>query len=163
MEITANADQDLARLRGELVSFLRWRRATGVEDLVQEALLRVLQKLREGQEIGNLRAYARRVAELVHLEDLRLHRLETGLTIDRADEAVDNPERLSQCLAECKKKCLTRRDAKFIEQYYQSNSQQRKLLARSRNISGETLRKQAMQIRNQLRQCVERCMRESEL
>lgn len=163
MRTAAIPEHDLKKLRDELVSFLHWRRAPRAEDLAQEALLRVLQKLREGQQIYNLAAYARRVAEIVRMEDTRLHRLETGLIVDRSKEVDDRTERLSLCLAECKQKCLSRRDVKFIEQYYESNAEQRKLLAKAHNISSEQLRKQAMQIRSLLRQCVERCMRNSEL
>ena len=163
MEIGLQGEAAFSKLRNDLVSFLRWKRAVGAEDLAQESVLRVLQKLYAGESIRNLQAYARRVAELVHIEDVRLRRRETALPLGAPGEADDCQERLSRCLEYCKGKCLSRREVKFIERYYASDILERKLLAKSRNVSEGQLRKQAMEIRKKLRDCVQTCMHESEL
>jgi DNA-directed RNA polymerase specialized sigma24 family protein len=156
------SEENWMALQADLAQFLRWKRATDLEDLVQETLFRVFEKLAAGERIENLRAFARRVAELVHLEHLRMVRREFAMSVIMSPGADANLERLFRCLEECKKKCLTRRERTFIERYYESGAKERKLLARSRGITEAQLRKQAMEVRRKLQRCVEDCMRDSQ-
>lgn len=163
MALIAITDDDLLLLQADLTAFLRWKRAPSVEDLVQETLTRLFDHIASGDPILNLKAYARRIAELVFLEDLRLRRAEVALAISEAKPSDNRPEQLSICLDECRKRCLTRREDKLIGRYYEADASQRKLMAAALNISEGELRKRAMRIRTKLRHCMDECMRNSGL
>src|SRR5262245_44155837 len=60
-----------AEVRGQLVRFFEWRRAAVAEDLADETLERVAQKLATGAPIGDVRKYLFGVARFVALEASR--------------------------------------------------------------------------------------------
>lgn len=161
MELTAISDYDMQVLHNDLAAYFRWKRAPFIEDQIQETLLRVLEKVRTGEQIANLKAYARRVGELVLMEELRLLRVQATLTIAASVDSDSKLEHLSTCLDNCRKSCLTRREDRLVTLYYEADAQHRKLLAAAMKISDGELRKRAWEIRKKLRACLDECMRNS--
>ena len=141
------------------MTLVRSRGVADAEDLAQDVLLRVLQKLAAGERIICVRAYARKVAEFVLKEHERRKRcavLETPQIA--APPVLDNSESELDCLERCLQR-LPAKERKFILAYQNGTPAQREELARSRGVSENALRIQAHHVRRKLRECVEECLR----
>ena len=142
--------------------FLRWaRRRDDVEDLASETMLRLLQNLQSGERVVHLEAYVRQIARNVLQEEHRRNRRYVRL-LENPSAALPAPsdanaDALYQCLERCKKDCLSRKEIRLIEAYYDGNSAARKKLATQMNLSECALRIHAFRVRRKLAECVRKC------
>ena len=178
-----NNDQDSGghkyeEIRRKLISYFDRRGCKFPEDLADETLNRVAQKLDEQGSITNvtpaqfcyikakqvLHEYWRRPEEkVIALEDLPVndqpdHR--TLLPTDPNDER-DEQEKWMECLEGCLQK-LKPQDHELIIKYYYGEERvkidNRQKLAEELGISSKTLVVRALRIRKRLEDCVKKCV-----
>jgi DNA-directed RNA polymerase specialized sigma24 family protein len=157
------AEREGLRLWNSLIRFLRWSRAKDVEDVASESFLRLLQNLRAGEEIGNLKAYLRQIARNVLQEQHRQRQRESALAqnplVVLSSASTQEAEALSRCLYHCKKTCLSRQEIALIEAYYGPAKKvaRRRKLAAMMSLSANGLCIQAFRLRRKLADCMKRC------
>jgi DNA-directed RNA polymerase specialized sigma24 family protein len=159
------AELDSLKLWRSLVRFLRWSRAQEAEDVASESILRLVQNLRDGQQVLNLDAYARQIARNVLLEERRRTRRDIQFRSSAlpamAGPSTDRAEALSRCMERCMKSCLSEQEIRLIEAYYGgdavSHIAQRKALREKLGLSENALRLKAFRVRQKLQECIKRC------
>jgi DNA-directed RNA polymerase specialized sigma24 family protein len=153
-------------LRRALVSFFAWRGAATPEECADETLDRLAARLDEGVAVEDVPRFARGIARLVLLEHWRRPGAR-GVPLDElrshpstAMEAPDDdalPRCLSRCLVE-----LAPDGRDLILEYYggdgRSRIDRRKRMAGGRGLSEGALRSRAQRLRDQLENCITRCM-----
>ena len=153
------AGQEYLKLRCRLVSMLRSLRCALAEDLADEVIFRVVEKL--GQiPIGNFVAFVRGVAKNVALEESRKPKSvpipwdSPSLQPFQTDTDKEEKEMALACLEEYLGR-LPRRDRELILEYYQyehrARIDARKRLAKRLGISEGDLRIRAHRIRKELK------------
>jgi len=166
------AGREYEKLRWKLIKFFEWSSCFPAEDLVDETLDKVAQKINE-EEIQDVHAFAWGVAkrirldsykktgrmvsisDLVHPENL----LETQHFQDEIHTKMDN-ERRSRCLQHCIGR-LPEEDRRLFLAYYNPKShsiQERQELASSFGITLGTLRVRINRLRDKLERCARRCI-----
>jgi len=161
-------------VRRRLTKFFEWNHCTGPEDLADEVLDRVAAKP-ESEEIREVANYVFGVARFVcleahkkmqretHVEDLRGGQDALLDTHDRSIEIVDRlyQEKRLSCLRQCLAGLLPG-DRELVIQYYSAGEEKQKTfrrkLAERAGLKLGTLRVRTNRLRDQLEQCVKRCL-----
>ena len=157
------------RLRERLIVFFTRRLANAPEDLADQAIDRLARRLRDGEPVASVEAYALGIARHV-VQEQRLvaardvspegSLLEniSGSDHTSYDEPAEHDrllDAMEQCLAR-----LPRGDAELLSLYYLneggSKIQARRRLAEERNATQAALRKKVYQICCTLRACIRR-------
>ena len=183
-KLLARLDLDRSRagekyqiLHRKLVKLFEWRGSPCAENLADETIDRVAQKL-DHVEIRDVSQYALGVAQNVLKESQRATAKNAALDEIPAGAYFVNPnEHRSQDLEllapekrlECLDKCVQRlpsEERKMVLEYYQEHKsasiRKRREMAERIGISLVTLRVQAHRIRCKLAACVTRCLAELE-
>ena len=158
-------EEALLDLRPRLARFFSSRgRGWAADELADEAILRLLHKLRQGEAIENLGAYALGVARLVLLEHLRgPANRQAPLEDDFPSPDPETDSAGHDCLEQCLNQ-LPGGSRTLILRFYGQGRQDakhkdvRKLLAADLGISIDALFIRASKIRRGLRTCVEVCL-----
>jgi DNA-directed RNA polymerase specialized sigma24 family protein len=153
-----------------LVRFFRWRGCPFPEDHADETLNRVAGKLERGQGIDDPQTYCIGVARMLVLEIRKRHDREQAALADAgpgvSSAAADEGADASPARAECFRRCLQTlppESRELIVNYYRGERrakiENRKALAGRLGVSLNTLRMQALRLRERLKDCVEECVR----
>jgi DNA-directed RNA polymerase specialized sigma24 family protein len=161
-----NPDRDLAgeeyeRLRFRLCTFFSQRQCRFADELADETINRVIQKVSE-EKIENKVAYCYGVARNVFLESLRKER--THLDIDEVAIAAKAPEEQTfsdECLDKCLEK-LSAESRNLLLDYF-SEAKQAKIelhrrISESLAMTQTALRMRVMRTKQKLKICVQECM-----
>jgi RNA polymerase sigma factor (sigma-70 family) len=155
-------------IRRSLIKIFVWRGVAEAEDLADETIMRVTQKVGEiaSSYVGDPAAYVYSVGNKVFQEYWRRRKLHVPLGSQRlvAPVPVDDPDTIEkeyECLNRCVEQ-LSPEDRKLIWGYYakerQAKIEHRKELAERLNIGLNALRVRVYRIRAALEECIEKCM-----
>ena len=166
----AQAGEKYEELRRILLRFFEWRGGAFPEELTDETLNRVAEKLDAGVEIRNIGAYCHEVGRFVYLESLRSHdknhvsldATEIKVTIpDTTDETSEKELRMT-CLDTCLD-TLPSEGRELITEYYRDDSRaridHRQALAQRLGLRRDALANRAQRLRDKLELCVKKCVR----
>jgi DNA-directed RNA polymerase specialized sigma24 family protein len=154
------------KLREALERFFDWRGAWPPDECADETLDRLALKLGSGQQIDDLRGYARGIARLVLLEWRRHpHTVSISERTTRADwPAQPVEETTHEGLMVCFDRCLaalTAESRNLVLAYYVAERRQkinnRRHLARRLGLSENALRCRVQRVRDRLERCVQIC------
>lgn len=157
------AGQKYELIRSRLIKIFACRGCSEPEDLADETINRVTNKLNEieGSFVGEPARYFCGVANKVHLEYRRKKPLPPP------PPPPDDPDEIEHeynCLERCMQE-LTADNRELVLQYYQEEKRakidHRKRLAEQLGIALNALRIRAHRIRASLQECVLRCVREA--
>lgn len=162
------AGEKYEAIRRGLIDIFTYRGCAGAEDLADETINRVAQKLNDISEtyVGDPARYFYAVAKKIHMEYLR-RKPALPLTPDiaLAAEPPGSVEWQYECLDECMSQ-LTPTNREMVLLYYKKDKQakidSRKELGRRLNLTSNTLRVRLHRIRETLEQCVLRCVEQKE-
>lgn len=164
-------------MRRRLVSYFDRKNSPKADELADETLARVAQKLEEKGQITDLSPahYCYITAKFVFLESIRqAKRSQTGLEeisaegrpdLEEASSAFQKPlfedqEQRFDCLDRCLKK-LSTKDSELILEYYrgeqQKKIQRRRQLSEKLGLSANALSIRACRIRSKVEACVKDC------
>jgi DNA-directed RNA polymerase specialized sigma24 family protein len=164
-------------MRRRLVSYFDRKNSPKADELADETLARVAQKLEEKGQITDLSPahYCYITAKFVFLESIRqAKRSQTGLEeisaegrpdLEEASSAFQKPlfedqEQRFDCLDRCLKK-LSTKDGELILEYYrgeqQEKIQRRRQLSEKLGLSANALSIRACRIRSKVEACVKDC------
>lgn len=159
------AGQKYEQIRRSLMLFFRSRGSLTPEDLADETIDRGARRISEGVEVYTSDPFlyfygiALRVLQEQHRKPL--------LRQPFPPEPI-NPEERERKL-QCMEECLAKLDAQtrdWLTQYvqgdYRARTEQRTKMAENMGVSLNTLRIRVHRIREQLEQCVKRCVEQSE-
>jgi len=152
-------------IRSRLIKIFTCRGCHEPEDLADETINRVINKLKEIESVyaGDRARYFYGVANKVHLEYLRRKPAVRAPTIAPGS---DQEERDFNCLEKCMDQ-LTPENRELVLQYYQQEKKakidHRKLLAKKLGIAVNALRIRAFRIRASLQTCVQECLERTEV
>ena len=162
--------QKYEEMRQKLIGYFDRRNCRFPEDLADETLNRVAQKLAEQQSIDNLTPAQFcfiKAKQVLHEYWRRPAQKEVTLTTDPSDQhlfeadSIDAHEHRMDCLDRCLQ-TLARPDYDLILRYYLGEERvkidNRQQLAKTLGISSKTLVVRAVRIRKKLEECVERCI-----
>jgi len=157
---------ELFRLRPRLLRFFSARgQSWAADELADESILRVLGKLRLGEEIETLDRFTLGVARFVLLEHLRSHAHRHDPLPDDLEAAT--PEVPDTSAIECLEQCLSRMTPAartLLLRFHGSaddtvkNKDLRKRLAADLGISMNALFLRKCRLRRDLEACVRRCL-----
>lgn len=165
----ARAGEKYEEIRQSLIKILTWRRCNKAEDVADEVISRVTEKLPElvKHYKGDPALYFYGVAKRVLLEYRKGEKLHVPLSevnereIAPSQEQSGEPERMRECLKLCLQS-LSPKKRETIMAYYlrdkQAKIDNRKEMARQMGVAGNTLRVRAYRIRAALEECVKRCL-----
>jgi RNA polymerase sigma factor (sigma-70 family) len=148
MEISSSPgpdwEREFSKLLPILVKFFQCRRFSDCESLAQECVLRALTKIKEGEEIKNLRAYLMEIARNLAKETWRTNARTPGRK-PAAPEPKNLSERRSKALDAAKRAVLSERERKLFDLYHndgrgRKRSENRKNLAARLGITSNALR-----------------------
>lgn len=151
------------QIRCGLINYFTFRASCDAEDLADETINRVINRLCEIklQVNGDGTRYFFGVARKVQLEYLRRK------TPQPPAEAVVDSERVEveyRCLEECVRK-LSDENRELVLRYYKADGrqkiEQRKQLAEELGIAPNALRIRAYRIRAALQKCLEKCVEDA--
>lgn len=151
------------QIRSGLINFFIFRAPCDAEDLSDETINRVSNRLSEiKHEVNGERArYFFGVARKVHLEYLRRKIPQPPVEPPNDSERVEIEFR---CLEDCISK-LSAENRRLVLDYYQADGrqkiEQRKKLAEELGIAPNALRIRAYRIRAALQKCLEKCVDDS--
>lgn len=160
------AGQKYEDIRHSLIKILVWNGCHEAEDLADEAINRVIEKVPQlaDEYEGDPKVYFYGVVKNLLREWRRQQAIEKPASsefvapVEFTDQAED-PERLFACLEHCLRQ-LGDSDRQLILQYYQENKQakidSRKQIASDLNIGLNALRVKVHRIRAALHKCIER-------
>lgn len=172
------AAKEYELLRRKLMTFFEYHQCAGTEALADETIDRVAKRL-EAEAVQNVQLYCLGVARKILLENRR----KTARVVPipeylPGDESlpgdVDMEQRIIEGLAEarglkCLEKCLTNLPPShhhLIVEYYngekQVRIQRRQDLAKALGVKIAALRNEALDIRQKLRNCVNKCLRRTQ-
>lgn len=166
-------------IRQKLITFFRCRNCHSPEDCADTTFKRVAKKISEGIEIYTSDPYsyfcgvARKILLEYRQEQSKLFSLSDNLSsiehlsyyqpINQLGEEQLSSEQQIQCLEQCLKS-FPMQSRRLIVQYYQGETslkiKNRNKLAQQLGISINSLRIQALRIRQKLRKCVINCHRQ---
>lgn len=156
-------------LRHRLVRYFQWERCSDPELCADEAFSRMAQKLADGEEIVNPRAYLFGIARMLRRETLARQGKET-LALEefrkqQPDSAPSSPSVNDEQTQQCLERCLGALDAPqraFILRYYQGGQSQRianrKAMAAELGLDLNALRNRALRLRERLEKCARECL-----
>ena len=157
-------------IRGTLVNIFSWRGYYDAEDLADEAMNRVVLKVKDlsAVYVGDPAPYFYGVAKKITFErDRREEHVpltpQMGAAYDPAPEdEADEGTRLRECLQTCLRK-LSPEDRELILSYYQKRKREkidyRKSLAEELGIDTNALRVRVYRIRAGLKTCIKTCVK----
>jgi RNA polymerase sigma factor (sigma-70 family) len=172
-------DRDIAggkyeEIRHSLIKIFTWRGCAEAEDMADDVINRVLDKLPkllqtyEGKPAHYFYGVAKKVAfeysgkKKRHLELTELN----SPTVAPAQYKDDDSEKIHECLEHCMQR-LTPHNREMITAYYSKDKQEkidsRRELAKEMGVELETLRVQAYRIRATLEKCIKRCLKENKI
>jgi DNA-directed RNA polymerase specialized sigma24 family protein len=157
------AGQKYEEIRTRLIKIFASRGCYEPEDLADETINRVTNKLEEIEAtfIGERARYFYGVANKVHLEYLRR---KPAPPLPPVTNTSEEAERRCQCLDQCVGK-LTAENRELVFQYYQEEKrakiEHRKQQANHLGIAVNALRIRAHRIRRSLQDCVKECLEEA--
>lgn len=157
-------------IRVSLIRILTWRGSNNPEDLADETINRVAEKvhLLTNTFVGDPAIYFYAVAKRLFKEEQRNAKAHVSLTEgDKfADPAEDLEEPTDECLYDCLASCLRetgKENEKLILTYYSGEGNvritNRKTLAQQLGIPVNALRVRMHRIRSSLEICIEKCIR----
>jgi DNA-directed RNA polymerase specialized sigma24 family protein len=158
-------------LRHRLVRYFQWERCADPELCADEVFSRMAQKLAEGEEIVNPRAYLFGIARMLRRETLARQGKET-LALEefrkqQPDSAPSSPSVDAEQTQQCLERCLGALDAPqraFILRYYEGGQSQRianrKAMADELGLDLNALRNRALRLRERLEKCARKCLSE---
>jgi DNA-directed RNA polymerase specialized sigma24 family protein len=163
-------DQDSAgaaydALHRRLVRFFEWHGCAATEDHADTVLTRVARKIREGEQIANVSAYALAVARYV-LKEIAGQRPtspldEAVVTATPASVPSADKEKPAACLDSCLEQLPTPL-RQLVLQYYDGDGRRKianhRAMAGRLGISERALRLRVFRIRGTLEHCVHRCL-----
>ncbi len=165
-------DRELAgeiyeKLRGKLIWYFQCRDCPSPDDHADEVINRVARKLESGEEVRDPATYIYGVGRLLLLEILKERSRQKSaiehLSRSQSDYTDDEDEEQT---VECFKACLgnlTPENRELITKYYEGERrtkiESRNRLAERLAIPISTLRIRAFRIRNELGNCVKRCLK----
>lgn len=165
-----NPDREMAaemyvQLRQDLAKIFVWRKCSDPEGLTDEVFDRVARKVHVVKQSyeGDPRLYFRAVANNLIKETFK--KLGTHVPLEDVDlpnqcSASANDEAIVECFQRCLRKLNTQRRHMILAYYAkekQAKIDHRQQLARSLDISIETLRVKVHRIRESLEGCIESC------
>jgi DNA-directed RNA polymerase specialized sigma24 family protein len=157
------AGQKYEEIRVQLIKIFVSRGCSSAEELADETIDRVARKISRisGDYSGDPALYFYGVARMIYLEYLRSR--PTPVELAPVD-FVENDEREFDCLQQCVKR-LTPKNRELILAYYGNEGQhvdQRRVLADRLGLEPNALWVRAHRIRQRLRDCVNRCLKEKQ-
>jgi len=159
------AGQKYEDIRVRLIKIFTCRGCSEPEDLADETINRVTNKLKEIEAgfTGDCARYFYGVANKVHLEYLRR---KPAVMLPPPASNSDEVEREFKCLERCMER-LTPDNRVLLLQYYQEEKKakivHRKLLAEHLGIAVNALRIRACRIRATLLECVQNCLERTKM
>jgi DNA-directed RNA polymerase specialized sigma24 family protein len=151
-------------IRAGLVKMLSYWAGSAAEELADKTINRVAIKVPEIRDTykGDPSRFFYGVAKHVFLEHQRIARREEPF-----DEGIHNPEcdeptedHAGECMESCMKK-LTSVDRELVRRYFEGpTSEQRERLAKSLGTTKNALAVRVYRIREPLKKCFSKCMRE---
>jgi RNA polymerase sigma factor (sigma-70 family) len=146
--------QRYGELKLRLLKFFRWKGFDDAEDLMQEVLVRTLQKMKQEAQIRSLDAYVYGVAKHLVLELRR--RPPAPVRLDDAPEPkgddgahLDDSILMRECLAK-----LSPEDRTVAAEYFTGDKRDRAALVKRLKISEVALRVRAFRLRKSLQKCI---------
>lgn len=154
-------------LRVRLIKLFDWRGCTAAEELADVCFDRVLKKIRDGEQIQNIHAYAVTIAQFVvkeHLRDFSRFAETTDGELARDLSAESNTNENGDERMSCLEQCLTQfrdDDRELIVSYYDTDEKTmiaaRKRLADRLAVSLNTLRIKVCRLKAKLEKCTKDC------
>lgn len=159
------------KIRGKLISYFECRDCPFPEDHADETINRVAKKLESGEEIRDPATYVYGVARMLLLEIRKERDKQQSAIEDLSRSQVDTTDDADENLrVECFRNCLARltpENREMITQYYEGERrvkiENRNRLAERLAIQISTLRIRAFRIRNELENCVTRCVKRAKI
>ena len=154
--------EEYLRLRFRLTTFFANRNCRFGDDLADETINRVCQKI--GQvEVENKLAFVYGFAKNVFFESLRKEK--DHLDIDQLNIAANQAEEFDDPVADCLDKCLKKlsvTDRILVLDYFSEEKQAKidlhKQIAESLKMTQTALRMKIMRLKQKLRICVNECL-----
>ena len=162
------AGEKYQEIRANLVRFFEWRGVATSEEGADEVLNRVAGKLARGETFEDLPKYCLGVARMLLFEMWKEQaaRLKAIGELSQV-QAVSRDEGETERRLECLRSCLSelRPDGRaLIIEYYRGERgakiENRRLLAARLGVTINTLRMQALRLREKLQLCVKNCSKE---
>lgn len=169
-----SAAELLESLRKKLIYYFQARRCEDPEELAQETLARLIRKLGVQQvKVDDITRYSYGIAKKIRLEHLRRKEKEQNILNEQQYQAstattdevsTDEKERRLTCMEKCAAD-LSATERQLLTSYANGNGraqqERRKRMAEELNISLGNLRLHVFKLRSRLRECFEKCMKES--
>lgn len=162
------AGEKYQAIRANLVRFFEWRGAASPEEGADEVINRVAAKLGRGEKFEDLSRYCLGVARMLlremWKETAASHVAIGELTqVQSVSRDVEERERRLECLRFCLQELGPDGRALILE-YYQGERgakiENRKLMAERLGLTLNTLRMQALRLREKLQRCMKNCLKE---
>lgn len=155
-----SAGEEYERLRFRLCTFFSQRRCRFSDELADETINRVIQKIEE-EKVDNKLAYCYGVARNVYLESLRKERIH--LNVDEVVIAAKAPEERSFS-RECLDKCLAELSLEsrtlildYFSEVKQAKIELHRRISEGLEMTQTALRMRVMRIKQKLKICVQEC------
>ena len=161
------AADEYKRLRQRLVRFFLTRGISAAEDLADNTLDRIANRLDKGEIISDLEGYTFGVAQRVLNETLKQQRRQVNVAdmLISVWPSLEDSESESLCLESCLNE-LSESDRKLILAFYEGEGHakivNRRILAESMGLSFSTLRVRVHRIRQRLERCIRECLANTE-
>jgi len=154
------------RIRGKLIRIFLGRGCPAAEELADEAINRVTVRVPELADYqGDKALYFYRAAHFVYLEWVKKQKRmedQTNILVDHS-ESRDEEELKDRCLQRCLAELPEDKQTLFLEfnrQEKRAKIEHRKTMANEQGITINALRIKVHRIRQQLKQCMTKCLEE---
>jgi DNA-directed RNA polymerase specialized sigma24 family protein len=172
--VSLNSDRDHAaqiyeEIRAQLIRIFIWRGCPYPEDSADETINRVAHKLADGEHLDDPPTYLFGVARMLVKEIHRKQQIERE-ALQKLSQTTNflSQSETTELRISCLERCLGEQPETAIDMilaYYQGAKRvkidNRKLLAKRLKVSLNTLRMQALRLRDKLESCVNECVRQS--
>lgn len=157
-----------AELREALEKLFEWRGASHPEELADETLNRVARKLDAGEPVREVHYYCLGVARLILLESFKKRAREEQLLgeFSRMQVETSNAAGEDSAVGECMARCLNRlmpENRDLVIRYYDGEgatlAADRRRLSERMGLPPGTLRMRVLRLRQELEECVARCIK----
>lgn len=154
------------QLRLSLVKFFAWRGVIDPEELADEAISRLVQKIETLDVTGDINRYVYAIAKNILLE-YRRHVAAESHYVSEQTRLVENEvdsalERKHACFNRCLEQ-LTLESRELMLLYYEkekgAKTDHRKMLAQQLGLTTNSLQVKVHRIRSQLSLCIESCLK----
>jgi RNA polymerase sigma factor (sigma-70 family) len=159
------AGQKYEKIRRRLIRIFLGRGCSEAEELADETINRVTQKLPQvaAAYVGEPTLYFYGVANKIHLEWLRRQKKINHLPLTEKDTVAEAESSAAEyeCLQSCLE-TLPPSQRQLIVEYYRSEKsakiEKRREMAKNSGISVSTLQVKAFRIRARLKECLQKCL-----